>query len=1358
MPTVSGQHKAHQSARHIEVLLAVKAHVAYVEFKNILTNAKNFHVTIRKARSINDLKQQLKTVTFDLFILDATLISKKVSETLISLQQQHNLPPTVLVTHKDSQGLRKLGQQLNVLNTVVLNDVDTQALTDVTKLALDYTTIQKQNDSIFNDTNIFETLKNTFSFKAHLDNTGRPIIYWASKTFAEVTGYSLDDLKTLPTWLGNVVKEDVATVTLLENKINAMQTANGTLRCLAKDGTVLRFDVTVEPHINSQSELIGMIGSVKNITEQSMFAANKDIQQQREQAILSVSQALNQLTDSVSIFKACAQAIQQILQADVCHVFMQDNAEHEFVLRYNSETDKGHARSIIPIKESNEAFLLSLHKQSLLVDDPKSYPALTPSRFLSKQKKPSYIISPIMQDDLLLGFIAVYHRDKGYFKQYDVRFVEQICVTLASTINQAASNTIIRAQLPDAADDISVIDVAAQIEDTSTLSNFSETNIESAFQSGLDLRTRDAVMSVIARISEWFLQTSNWRSVIEQSMAALSQAILSPSAKLYEVNTDLIKSVQCDLIYNTQISPDQPVSNTLDLHARSFNKFQDILHDGKSLTITEDGPLTKSECKQLAKHGLDRHLIIPIFVNQLWWGFMAFAPPTKNYDWPKPIVHAFRIAANIVGPAISRSEHESALQALTEVSVGQAGQDYVDSLTKQIAHFTQADICFISENLNDETRIISFWSEDQSIQTIDFDPNIEPNNQARLGYIVHFADNAHLEFPDNPLLKQYKISSYSNLSVGINDNQTVGNLVILKSQPMQLTERQIQILEICSNRVGLELERMQRELDINRLARIPLESPYMVMILDLNGQISFFNPICRKVMKAVDCRGAHELLPSNHDEIVANLKSATGEKVYKPEIKIGHLIFEWVYIYEEDLGLIHLYGIDLTERRKLEDKLRQDAFSDSLTNLPNRAYFTSVVRKALDHMHRRSNYKFAVLFLDLDRFKVINDSLGHLFGDRLLQEVATRLKNTLRPGDTVARLGGDEFAILLDAIENEGEATMITQRIIASFDDMFIIDGNELFTSTSIGIAISHTGYHNIEEIIRDADIAMYSAKRNAKNNYAVFDANMHKEAVHIMHLENDLRNALLRNHLECYYQPIYSFAENAISGFEALVRWNHPTRGLLRPTEFIHLAEETGLIHDLDLWIFEDSCRQLSEWHKLYPSTKHLTVSINLSAFHFNRVELIAKIGNIFDKYQLDPASIKLEVTESVIMDSINAANEIFSVLKSRGMKISIDDFGVGYSSLGRLISLPVDTLKIDRSFIVSLTKEKNSRNVTRAIIDLAQVLSLDVIAEGVETREQANLLERLGCNYIQGFLVNKPVPAFDAEQLIKNRFRLTA
>jgi len=319
-----------------------------------------------------------------------------------------------------------------------------------------------------------------------------------------------------------------------------------------------------------------------------------------------------------------------------------------------------------------------------------------------------------------------------------------------------------------------------------------------------------------------------------------------------------------------------------------------------------------------------------------------------------------------------------------------------------------------------------------------------------------------------------------------------------------------------------------------------------------------------------------------------------------------------------------------------------------------------------------------------------------------------------------------------------------------------LIDENEIFTSTSIGIAISQTSYQSIEEIIRDADIAMYSAKNNGKGNYAIFDANMHKEAVHVMRMENDLRNAIARNELECYYQPIYSFEENAVSGFEALVRWNHPNKGILMPNDFINLAEETGFIREVDLWVFDAACKQLSQWQRKYPSARSLTVNINLSAIHFNRVELIAHIGSVLNKYHLDPGSIKLEVTESVIMESVNYANEIFSILKKRGMKISIDDFGVGYSSLGRLISLPVDTLKIDRSFIISLTKDKNSRNITRAIIDLAQVLSLDVIAEGVETQEQANLLERLGCNYIQGFLIEHAVPAETAEQLIRQGYEL--
>ncbi|MEH1854179.1 MAG: EAL domain-containing protein [Nostoc sp.] len=432
---------------------------------------------------------------------------------------------------------------------------------------------------------------------------------------------------------------------------------------------------------------------------------------------------------------------------------------------------------------------------------------------------------------------------------------------------------------------------------------------------------------------------------------------------------------------------------------------------------------------------------------------------------------------------------------------------------------------------------------------------------------------------------------------------------------------------------------------------------------------------------------------------------------------------------------------EIHSRQKLQSQLLDIALHDSLTGLPNRVLFIRRLENALNRAKQESSYQFAVLFLDCDRFKVVNDSLGHLVGDELLIGIARRLQACLIPIDTLARLGGDEFGILLENITDINIAIQVAEQILQQLSLAFKLSRYEVFMNASIGISWGNKNYDLPEYLLRDADTAMYRAKAQGRGKYHVFNPAMHQEAIQLLELENDLRRAVERQEFLVYYQPIVSLNTGMISGFEALVRWRHPIRGLVSPTEFIPVAEETGLINAINTWVLQSACHQLSIWQHFPVTPEPLTMSVNLSARLFLQPNFVQQIDRIIYENKIDPAYLELEITESVIMENSQAIKIILQQLKQRKIKLIMDDFGTGYSSLSYLHSFPFNALKIDQSFVKRMQENKENMGLVPAMIGIANSMGMSAIAEGVETEEQLAQLRSLNCNFAQGYLFSQPI-----------------
>jgi diguanylate cyclase (GGDEF)-like protein/PAS domain S-box-containing protein len=505
-----------------------------------------------------------------------------------------------------------------------------------------------------------------------------------------------------------------------------------------------------------------------------------------------------------------------------------------------------------------------------------------------------------------------------------------------------------------------------------------------------------------------------------------------------------------------------------------------------------------------------------------------------------------------------------------------------------------------------------------------------------------------------------------------------------------------------------------------------------------------------------------------HEEDVGRLKAdLTSQREgssshFENEHRIQHKDGEYLWVLARGIVERDPYGkpyriagamTDVTERKGLEAQLAKDALYDHLTGLPNRAFLTDQLERAFLQAERRPEFRFGVLFLDLDRFKVVNDSMGHAAGDQLLVEVSRRIANSIRPGDVAARLGGDEFCVLLAEIRDGSDTTRVAGRIMSALEAPVMLEGREVFISTSIGIAVHEAGLDGPEHLLRHADTALYRAKSRGKARFEVFDHEMHERAVALLQMEDDLRTAVGGSQFRLHYQPVVRLEDEAVTSFEALLRWHHPERGLIPTPDFLPLAEETGLIVPIGNWVMDEACRQMASWIRQFPSLPELTVSVNLSSKQLRQPDLVNRVGQAVSDAGLTPRHLRLEISEQTLMDDADRNVDLIERLRARGIQVQIDDFGTGTSSLTYLHRFSVDTLKIDQSFVSRMGMPGEKAAMINAIINLARDMGITVVAEGIETPDQSAKLLSLQCDRGQGYLFSHPLDADAAADFLAAR-----
>lgn len=825
--------------------------------------------------------------------------------------------------------------------------------------------------------------------------------------------------------------------------------------------------------------------------------------------------------------------------------------------------------------------------------------------------------------------------------------------------------------------------------------------------------------------------------------------VLDPEGKVKLMNDTMLNALGYSL---------EEVAGTDYLATFVPRKDKDALPWVFELMIRRRLPL-RTEEKVLTKNG--QEIVVE------WYGRAVFNSETDEYEYflgaglditeRKRVEEELQLLQRITKAVSVASDFDSAIDVALSLVCETTGWEFGEAW---IPNAEQTHLEYSTVSYGNTSNATTFRQQSHSLR---FAPNEGLPGRVwssqKPEWIPDISRESETQFPRTLMAIESKFKAGFGVPI-LAKNQVLAVLVFLMSVPKTEDKRLVELISSVAMQLGGVFERKQAEAKYRNIFRNAVEGIFQI---NLEGQYTSANPALATILghdspqtlleKQTKLKNIY-FKPEQYYKFIQSLNqrgevSNFESQVYRQD---GRLI--WILqnarAIREPKGkrVIYYEGsvIDITNLKKTEEKLRHSASHDALTNLWNRAFFIERLKKSIARLSQKSNYQFAVLFLDLDGFKFLNDSLGHAMGDLLLIEISKRLKSCIRSRDILSRLGGDEFTILLENISGVDEAKEIASRVLKSLNKPFTLKGHQVFIGTSIGIVQGTPEYRLPPEILRDADTAMYRAKKQGKGCAVLFDSAMRTDALRRLQIQTDLRFAMEREEFQLYYQPIIELNTGKIAGFEALLRWEHPQKGFISPGEFIPVAEETGIIVPLGEWVLREACRQLHAWKERFISPKSLMMSVNLSSQQFT-ADLSQRIDRILRETDVSGRELKLEITETAIMADPQLAIATLNELKRREIMICIDDFGTGYCSLGYLHQFPVDILKIDRSFVNQM-RAADKREIVRVIVELAESLRMDAIAEGIETKDQYLQLQNLNCKYGQGYYFSKPLHRSEAEE----------
>jgi diguanylate cyclase (GGDEF)-like protein/PAS domain S-box-containing protein len=852
------------------------------------------------------------------------------------------------------------------------------------------------------------------------------------------------------------------------------------------------------------------------------------------------------------------------------------------------------------------------------------------------------------------------------------------------------------------------------------------------------LKRSNLILEAVSFAARTLLEQPDWTGCIDavlENLGVAAEVNRVHIVKLEESDGDSLATLKFEWSHEIEQRLGKTEVQNVPLAARGLGRWLAKLQAGDVIhgRVTD---FPESERAFLRMLDIKSTAVVPIFVEKELLGFLGFDDCTTERKWLTAEIEALRAAAGSLGAAIHRKRVEDALRLET----------------KQFEQlFRNAPLAVLMADSDDKVlqvnpafEILFGYSNDE-VKGQRINELITPSDRER-----EATDLTKRTLAGEAVQVESVRTHRSGRDVFVQvigvpvtaggELRTVYGIYVDQTQRRQaeqaLRESEERFRSLAEQSLqGIFLLADERFVFVNRIiCEVTGYSQEELLGMDRSGLETLIHPSDRGLMLAAlrghQAAGGERISPSTEFRAVTK----TGEE-------------RWILLQTR---VIQLQGdpavegvmIDITQRKRAERQLLHSALHDSLTGLPNRALFHDRVVMALDRSRGRDGNLFAVLVFDLDRFKVVNDSLSHAAGDRLLVELSRRLKDVIRPGDTVARLGGDEFSVLVNKIKDRSDAEVVASRIHEVVEAPFAIGGNEVFTTVSTGIAISNVRYSSPEEVVRDADIAMYRAKSLGRSCHQVFDPEMHTHAKHRLQLETEFRHALERDEFELHFQPIVDLPSSRPVAFEALIRWRHPERGLLMPGEFLEIADETSLILPMGEWVLRAACREAQTWPSLSPDSHPPGVSVNLVSRQFSKPELVEFIKEVLGSTGLDADRLNLEITESTVIDAPERAIDVLLRLQNLGVKVHVDDFGTGYSSLAYLQRFAVDALKIDQSFTARIDSAGGEK-IVKAIITLAHGLGMAALAEGVETPKQFDRLCELGCDFGQGFLFARPMEA---------------